>query len=131
MSDEPTKHDRKEATVWATMANEVREYDQDNVKRGKGDVDTLLVFVSDIIAILFTCNVSDLWWMYPGWSLLRGGRILSRFHGSVSSSGLHGSHSIFVNRDGQSTKSHRYRRRHQLDSPLTPQLLLDLYFASK
>ena len=49
MSSEPTQADRKEATppaVWATMANDVREYDQDNVKRGKGDVDTLLVFVS-------------------------------------------------------------------------------------
>ena len=54
MSTEPI--DRKEAlpsppAVWATMAKEVREYDQDNVKRGKGDVDTLLVFVSSIITV--------------------------------------------------------------------------------
>ena len=75
MSDEPTKRDRKEATppaVWATMANDVREFDQDNVKRGKGDVDTLLVFVSTTIAILFTYNASELWYTYAGWSLLRG-----------------------------------------------------------
>lgn len=53
MASEPTQPDRKEAiptqsppAVWATIANEAREFDQDNVKRGKGDVDTLLVFVS-------------------------------------------------------------------------------------
>ena len=79
MSDEPTKPDRKEATppaVWATMANDVREFDQDNVKRGKGDVNTLLVFVSTTIAILFTYNASELWSTYAGWSLLRGSRLV-------------------------------------------------------
>lgn len=60
----PTQLDRKEAlptppAVWATIANEVREFDQDNVKRGKGDVDTLLVFVSLRAIVPFTRQVSN------------------------------------------------------------------------
>ena len=81
MSSEPTKPDRKEATpsppaVWATMANDVREYDQDNVKRGKGDVDTLLVFVSTRATILFNRSVPNFYYTYTGWSLLRGSRFI-------------------------------------------------------
>ena len=69
MSSEPIKPDRKEATpsppaVWATMANDVREYDQDNVKRGKGDVDTLLVFVSTRATILFNRSVPNFYYTY-------------------------------------------------------------------
>ena len=80
MSPELSKPDRKDANasppaVWSTMAKEVREYDQDNVKRGKGDVDTLLVFVSTTTTWL-SYSIPNSWYMYLGWSLLCGSGIL-------------------------------------------------------
>lgn len=43
--------------VWAAMAKEAKEFDQDNVRRGKGDVDILLVFVSTYEPVSFVYHV--------------------------------------------------------------------------
>lgn len=56
---------------WAGMAKDVREFDQEEVKQGKEDVDTLLVFVSTCAVTLFVRSVSNLHYTHIGWSLLR------------------------------------------------------------
>lgn len=62
---------------WAGMAKDVREFDQEEVRQGKEDVDTLLVFVSARVTIPCACHISNLSYPHAGRSLLRGSCLLS------------------------------------------------------